>query len=169
MKESAYLEGQDHLVERIKLLPAFAAFDDERVKELLRLCKIKIYEQGEAVVREGEAERTMYVLFSGRVQVSKGGKPLSVLRRTGEIFGEMSLLDGAPRSATVLALEETTCLAVDAAQLEKFEANSHGAFHAAMYKMFAHILTERLRATTVDYLKVRQELERFKQLAAQVR
>jgi len=162
MKESAYLEGQDHLVARIKLLPAFEAFDDHHLKLLLRLCKIRTYEPGEIVIQEGEKEQCMYFLFSGAVQVSKGGKMISSLRRTGDVFGEMSLADGSPRSATVRAMVETTCLTVDAAQLERPAGKVDADFQAAMYRMFAHILTQRLRLTTDDYLKVRQELEQVK-------
>ncbi|HSR36796.1 MAG TPA: cyclic nucleotide-binding domain-containing protein [Desulfurivibrionaceae bacterium] len=164
MRESAYLEGQDHLVARIKVLPAFAAFDDRRLKELLRLCKICTYESGEIVIQEGEREQCMYFLFSGSVQVSKGGKVISTLRRTGDVFGEMSLVDGSPRFATVRAVGETTCLAVDASQLEQRAAKDGAEFQAAMYKMFAHILTQRLRDTTEDYLEVRQELEQVKKI-----
>lgn len=162
MKESAYLEGQDHLVARIKLLPAFAAFDDRRLRSLLRLCKIRTYEPGETVIQEGEKEQCMYFLFSGTAQVSKGGKVISTLRRTGDVFGEMSLVDGSPRFATVRAVGETTCLTVDASQLEKVAGKDDADFQAAMYKMFAHILTQRLRVTTEDYLGVRQELEQVK-------
>ncbi|MEW6595383.1 MAG: cyclic nucleotide-binding domain-containing protein [Thermodesulfobacteriota bacterium] len=162
MRESAYLEGQDHLVARIKVLPAFAAFDDRRLKELLRLCKICTYDPGEIVIQEGEKEQSMYFLFSGAVQVSKGGKVVSTLRRTGDVFGEMSLVDGSPRFATVRAVGETTCLVVDAAHLDQRAVRDGAEFQAAMYKMFAHILTQRLRATTEDYLAVRQELEQAK-------
>ena len=162
MKESAYLEGQDHLVARIKLLPAFAAFDDHRLKSLLRLCKIRTYEAGETVIQEGEQERCMYFLFSGAVQVSKGGRMLSTLRRTGDVFGEMSLVDGSPRSATVRAVGEATCLTVDASRLDRSADKNDADFRSAMYRMFAHILTQRLRLTTEDYLKVRQELEQVK-------
>lgn len=140
MKESAYLEGQDHLVARIKLLPAFAAFDDHRLKSLLRLCKIRTYEPGETVIQEGEREQCMYFLFSGAVQVSKDGKVVSTLRRTGDLFGEMSLVDGSPRFATVRAVGETTCLAVDAAELGTSAGKDDADFQAAMYQMFAHIL-----------------------------
>jgi len=162
VKESAYLDGQHHLVERIKLLPAFAAFGDNRLRELLRLCKIRSYAAGESIIQEGEEERCMYFLLSGSVQISKGGKAVSTLRRTGDIFGEMSLVDGAPRFASVRALGETTCLAVDAAQLEKPGGKDHAAFQAAIYQMFAQILTARLRVTTVNYLQARQELEQLK-------
>ncbi|MEW6501441.1 MAG: cyclic nucleotide-binding domain-containing protein [Thermodesulfobacteriota bacterium] len=162
MKESEYLEGQDHLVARIRLLPAFADFDDHRLKELLRLCKIRIFEAGETVIQEGEKERCMYFLFSGAVQVSKGGRVVSTLRRTGDVFGEMSLVDGAPRSATVRAVGETTCLTVDAAQLENPASKEDAAFQAAIYRMFTHLLTARLRVTTDEYLKVRQELEQLR-------
>lgn len=166
MKESEFLEDQPQLITKVKLIPSFSLFDDKKIEELLRFCKIRIYDEGEVIIREGDREQCMYFMFSGHVQVAKDGKMFTQFRRTGDIFGEMGLLDDEPRSATIRALKETTCLVVDAQQLSKFEPDEYGVFHAAMYKMFAQSLTHRLRVTTQDYLKVKNELEQIKNLAS---
>lgn len=65
---------------------------------------------GEVIVREGEHGETAYILRSGRVEVtiSRDGKPVHLATLgPGEIFGEMSMIDEKPRSATVTTLEPT--------------------------------------------------------------
>lgn len=79
---------------------------------------------GESVFRQGETGREAYLLLSGRMEVlidipgSSRRRRVSVLTE-GALFGEMGLLDGAARSATVRATEPSLCLAVDAAGFER--------------------------------------------------
>lgn len=72
----------------------------------------KIYKDGEPIVKEGSSSREMYVIQSGKVQVTSGKVVLASLGE-GDIFGEMSLVDAQPRSATVTALGEARVLVID--------------------------------------------------------
>ncbi len=113
MKESPYLEGQG----KIKNLPVFKPYSEEKLKGLLRLSKIRQYEPQELIIKEGAEENWMYFMISGCVQIEKGDKIISALFRCGDIFGEMGFLDEEPRSASVRALKDTVCLAVDISHL----------------------------------------------------
>lgn len=79
----------------------------------------RLYNDGETIVEEGMQSRTMYVVQSGKVKVVKinaeaGGKEtLLALLGEGDIFGEMSLFDASPRSATVKAVGEARVLAIE--------------------------------------------------------
>lgn len=76
----------------------------------------KVYNDGEIIVQEGSTGREMYVIQSGKVQVSKSMGSTAIVLATlgeGEVFGEMSLIDSQPRSATVRALGETRVLIID--------------------------------------------------------
>ncbi len=76
----------------------------------------KTYKDGDVIVQEGTESREMYVVQSGQVKVVKGdGSSEAVLAilKDGDMFGEMSLLDAKPRSATVKALGEARVLAID--------------------------------------------------------
>lgn len=71
------------------------------------------FEAGDTIITEGEEGKTAYLLVSGKVEVvvGTGAKAKSVATlRAGEVFGEMSLLEPGPRSATVRALSPTQCL-----------------------------------------------------------
>ncbi len=162
MKESSYLEGQNSVVEKIKNLPIFKPYGDKKLKDLLRLSKIRQYESKETIIAEGTDEKWIYFMISGCVQIEKAGKYVDKLKRCGDIFGELGFLDEGPRSATVKALENTVCLATDISYLLEMKEEGHDSFHAAIYKMFSEILAHRLRETTDRYLKVKQELDRLK-------
>lgn len=78
------------------------------------------YRDGEVIVREGERTREMFVIQSGRVEITKqaGGQELrlAVLER-GDFFGEMSLLESLPRDANARAMGETKLLVISAGGL----------------------------------------------------
>ncbi len=70
---------------------------------------------GIAVIREGDPGDRFYVLATGSVEVTRDGHPLRTLAETGDGFGEIALLRGVPRTATVTPTTETTILAIDRA------------------------------------------------------
>lgn len=73
----------------------------------------KAYPAGSTVFREGEPGDAMYVILEGEVELRIGDKIVETLG-SGEIFGEMALIDGAPRIATTVA--KTECKLVPVAQ-----------------------------------------------------
>jgi CRP/FNR family transcriptional regulator, cyclic AMP receptor protein len=73
------------------------------------------FKAGETIIREGEEGDTAFFIVSGAVDVIVGrGDKASVVGRleTGEVFGEMCLIEPGPRSATIVAASDTECLAV---------------------------------------------------------
>lgn len=72
-----------------------------------------VFAAGDTILTEGEDGRTAFLIVSGKVEVTVGSgakaKTLATLRG-GEVFGEMSLLEPGPRSATVTAKDRTECL-----------------------------------------------------------
>jgi CRP/FNR family cyclic AMP-dependent transcriptional regulator len=73
-----------------------------RMKDVFSPEGLREYADSEAVFQEGDHSFEMYVVQSGHVVVSQGGVEIAVLG-PGEFFGEMSLLESLPRSATVRA------------------------------------------------------------------
>ena len=96
-------------VKELAAIPLFSRLEDNDLKRLGKAVVPRSYPKGKTIVKEGEQAVAFYVIVSGKVDMSKGGEKVGG-RRTGESFGEMSLLDGLPRSTTVVAAEDTECL-----------------------------------------------------------
>ncbi len=162
MKESSYLEGQEYVIKRIKVLPIFKQYTEEQLKDLLRLSKIHQYQTNEVLIKEGSHEKSIFFMLSGSVQIEKDGNIIAKLKKSGDIFGEIGFLDEGPRSSTVRATSETICLLVDVSYLLNLQEKGRDSFHAAIYKMFAEVLAHRLRETTKNLSDLQIEYDRIK-------
>lgn len=106
--------GRD-IVERLTAVDIFAPLSDQERERLAASSVRHVFAPGEIVIRAGDAGSSMFVVHNGRVQVqiTENGKPRVVaVLNEGDFFGEMALFTGEPRTATVVALEETEVLEI---------------------------------------------------------
>jgi CRP/FNR family cyclic AMP-dependent transcriptional regulator len=107
-------ESPQQILARVAL---FAGLDAPAIEALAGFAFQKTFQPGEAIVEEGHTGNGLYVVLSGRVAVvkSEGTGRAQVLATlgAGEPFGELALLGEWRRTATVRALDETTCLGMD--------------------------------------------------------
>ncbi len=97
------------LVQQLKGVPLFARLGSGELEGLVKTAKRQTFRAGETIVREGEEGVAFYLILNGQVEVRRGGTALARLG-AGQFFGEMALLTNFPRSADVVALEDTECL-----------------------------------------------------------
>ncbi len=94
----------------------FAALGEPERLELAARMRPKHFQKNEVIFHRDDPAAHVYLLATGTVKISvpeEGGQEVVVaLARGGDVFGEISLFDGGPRSATVTALTETTALAL---------------------------------------------------------
>lgn len=89
-------------MELLKSVPLFSELSKAHLKFILKESNPEMYSPGQTIVKEGDPGGRFYVIFEGRADVSvRGGKKATL--GPGNYFGEMSLLDRQPRSATVKA------------------------------------------------------------------
>jgi CRP/FNR family transcriptional regulator/CRP/FNR family cyclic AMP-dependent transcriptional regulator len=104
----------------------------------------KVYAPGEVIFREGERGNLMYVLLEGavdlKVKVEHGEAVIKTVSTPNDFFGEMTLLDDRPRSATAIAERRTKVLLVDGPSFESMILQN-GKFALKIIK----VLTERIR------------------------
>ena len=89
----------------------FSDLDRQEVVQIARLFKERRFPNGETIVREGTGGSAFYLITSGNATVSIGGEQIATLQ-PGDYFGEMALIDEAPRSATVTATSDMVCLGI---------------------------------------------------------
>lgn len=106
--------------------------------------------QGQVLFREGEIGEEMFVVLRGSIVISKPvtGRVEQVLARIspGDFFGEMSLFDRSPRSATIQADSDATLLVLDREAMRRLTEQSPRAA-AAFFHALVQVFIERLRAS----------------------
>ena len=100
--------GASDAVEMMAGVPYFEGLSDKALKAIANEGKVISYEAGRTIVDEGGAGVGFYLVLEGKVEVRKGGKVLATLGK-GQFFGEMSVIDGQPRSADVVAVTASRC------------------------------------------------------------
>lgn len=105
----AVLRRQSDKIELLETVPLFSNLTKKQLAEVARHTDELHLERGKALTRQGEAGNEMFVIVEGAATVRRDGKLLSQ-RGPGDFIGEMSLLDGHPRSATVTTDEDTVVL-----------------------------------------------------------
>ena len=94
--------ARDAKLERLAALPLFSGSGRRDLERIARRCTEVSVPAGRVLCREGEAGLEFFVLESGSVTVTRGGTPVTTLG-PGDFFGELALLDGGTRNATVTA------------------------------------------------------------------
>jgi CRP-like cAMP-binding protein len=153
MIESQYLEENDKLIKSLKNIPSLEKFGQNEIRILLQKSKIRKYHKGERIIKEGSTGAWIYILVYGRVDIMKNNRVIATTDRRGELIGEIGAIDGAARSASVIATEDTVCLATDTRQIKRLSGDDRLAFGYILYRIFAETLAERLRVTTEELIR----------------
>ena len=129
------------IVERLSAVDIFAPLSVEETSMLAAAAVRHVFAPGEFVIRAGDPGASMFVVHNGRVrvQVSENGQPRTVATlKQGDFFGEMALFTGEPRTANVIALEETEVLEIGHAAMKRvFDTNPD------LVASLSHIMAER--------------------------
>lgn len=158
MIESKYLKDSVQNIQRLMTIPPLRKFETKYLGQLVRLSKIREFEPGEPIIKEGGQDQWVYFLLSGKVRIEKGGVNIATIDTVGEIFGEMRLLDGLARSASVYAETKTMCLAFDPyAEDFMMSKDERTNFLLLLYKIFAEFLSTRLRLTNDELTRIKKE------------
>lgn len=144
------------IVSNMRNIPALAALGDELLSSVVRMSTLRRYDAGETVIEEGANDSWLYFLVLGELVVEHQGVEVCRLTSFGELFGEMGLIDGSPRTATVRAHIPSVCLALDASLFNSMPETKRAALKAALNEVILANMAERLRKAN-DLLAGRKE------------
>lgn len=140
-------------VKTLQQVPLFAHTSERFLRGLSRSCAERSFEAGSYIVEQGDEGVGLFIITSGRVRVEKrgaGGSSLIIAEHgPGEVVGEMAVIDGAPRSASVLALEDTETLA-----LASWSFNSFMESHPELALEILPVVVNRFRETNDRLLEL---------------
>jgi len=162
MVDHNYLKENKKIIQKLKTIPTFKYFEDKDLQGMMEKSKMIKYEPGEVIIKEGQYDNWIYFVIYGKLGINKQDETIGFLKERGDIFGEMGIIDGSPKSATIVAIDETVCLAIDASYGERLREADRLAFNGVLYQVFARILASRLRITTEELVKARDEIDMLK-------
>ena len=107
----------------LETAPLFELLPPRHVQLLAQHARRRVFRRGETIFRHGDPGVALYVLEHGRVKVvvssEQGDEVLLAVLGAGDVFGELSVFDGLPRSATLVALEDTIALMLERAAFQQ--------------------------------------------------
>ncbi|RIL05205.1 MAG: hypothetical protein DCC71_11270 [Proteobacteria bacterium] len=107
----------------------FAPLDEDERAALAELGEERLYTRGEAIIREGEPGGSMFLIAAGQAEVTVAGAHVRTLG-AGDFFGEMSLLTGEERAATVVASQPCRLMEITSDAFRRFVMAEPGVFDA---------------------------------------
>lgn len=109
--------AQDENKAFLKRVALFSGLTDTQIERLAAGSVRRSFPKGRTIVAEGEPSQSLYILLSGRAKVQRsdteGKEVILAVLGPGECFGEMSLIDDAPRSASVITIESCDFMSIN--------------------------------------------------------
>ncbi len=155
--------GVDKLATEVNLkldvlhrMQLFRYLSYQELVRVLNITQVRVFRVGEQLVAEGEDGHEMFIVLTGQVKVHSG--PTVIVRLgQGQHFGEMALIDVAPRSASVTAEEEATCLVIGRRDFFDIVRKDHDVAVKLLWS-FLGVLSQRLRSTSRELGEAREAL-----------
>lgn len=138
----------DAIFQRLAAVDIFAPLSADETSMLAEAAVSHVFAPGELVIRAGDPGSSMFVVHNGRVSVqvteNKRQRTVATLN-DGDFFGEMALFTGEPRTANVVALEETEVLEIGFSAMKRiFDTNPE------LVESLSHIMADRRRGLEVQ-------------------
>lgn len=110
----------EEMVAMLANVPLFQGLNNRQLKQIASRLVPRTYQPDQAILTQGKSGFGMFMIISGRaeavVELADGSKTVVNEFGPNDFFGEVTMLDGGPRTASVIACEETECLILDRIQ-----------------------------------------------------
>jgi CRP/FNR family transcriptional regulator len=129
-------------------IPIFSCLMPDEKSRLSQIIKEKHYKRNAIILMEDDSKNFMYIIFSGKIKVVRvnpeGKEQILVIRKRGDFFGEMTLLDGKSQPATIVAMDDTAV-----GLISKNDFDEYFMKDTNVLKEIIALLCERLRESWV--------------------
>ena len=130
-KRGAVIEHEkvsvDQELKELQSSTLFSSFEREALVEIVASTELRSYDEGDIIVTEGEPGSSLFLIVGGSVRVftrtDDGGNLQLAELGPGDFFGEVSLLSGKPRTATITARTQVTAIELDRASVDRIAEN----------------------------------------------
>ncbi|MBI3964895.1 MAG: cyclic nucleotide-binding domain-containing protein [Chloroflexi bacterium] len=155
----------DRYVDVLKTVDIFSGLGDEELSQISELIRPKVYQPGQVICHQGDEGDALYILEDGRVKISTtdrgGNEKILAYIGPGQFAGEMALLTGQPRSATLTSVTETTILV-----LRKDEYDRLISSNLAVMREMMRVIAQRQAESNVRL--AREEKQEAKTIEAKI-
>lgn len=160
MKEFAYIHEEGTLPDLLVGIPFFEQFSVGHLNDILYSSYFLQCDSGDRIIEEGQDDKRIFVLLTGKLEVSKEGEQVALISANGEIFGEIAAVSGEKRTATVTALEPTLCLVIDQQFLHELKPEgTNASYYAAFYGFLSRVMAVRLQAASRRITELEHEID----------
>jgi signal-transduction protein with cAMP-binding, CBS, and nucleotidyltransferase domain len=122
----------------------FNIFKERFLLQMCTMVEVQSYAPGDCIIIEGQSNHKLYFIRSGNVEIYMGGSKIAELSEQGEVMGEMSVVTQKPATSSIVALTPLEVFVIDTNHFLHFKSTEKDQFDLMLYKMFCHILVERL-------------------------
>jgi CRP-like cAMP-binding protein len=105
-------------LEFVKMVPLFSGLTQRQLNAIAKVANEVVVVEGQVLTRQGAPGDELIVILDGAARIEANGKEVA-RKRSGDVIGEMALLDGRPRSATVVAATSMTLLVIERRAFDK--------------------------------------------------
>ena len=150
-------------LDSLRTIPLFSSVSDEDLESIASLLIERRFPKHKTIVEEGLSGDYMYVICEGRVKVTKlsgdGREKILELLEEGSFFGEMSLLDSAPRSASVKALTDVRILALARNDFLNVLRRSPDLALAVIHELTQRLRQQDEQASSLSFQRVKERTQ----------
>ena len=169
-EEEAVLLEEEAAPQELPTIPLFSDLSKNAFIQLMEQMHMRQALPGEVIIREGDVDDSMFIISDGKVKITKttdtGAEIVLAHLEDGAFFGEMALLSEAPRTASVIATEDTTLFEVSRDVLDQVVGNFPSVKHILL-RFYRQRLLSNLMATSpifkpLDAKQRKSLIEKFK-------
>ena len=159
-------------IDILKQIRIFDGLSNRELRNFARIAYQRTYAENEIIVIEGQDSAGMYVILDGAVKVTREVEDSTIITLTtledGTFFGDVGLLDSAPRTATVTAIQPSKIIGFFRPELLNL-IESDPKLASKVIFVLARVLASRLRFTNQELQKAQYEIDRLQNLTKEIK